>query len=86
MNNVREPIQFFVIKDGVREALYCDIDLDRRMASVSYMTNWNVDSYHWMRFGAENQNGDCIFYTNPVHSGEKEHAYYSFGDLENELQ
>lgn len=86
LNNVREPIQFFVIKDGVREALYCDIDLDRRMASISYMTNWNVDSYHWMRFGAENQNGDCIFYTNPVHSGEKEHAYYSFGDLENELQ
>lgn len=86
LRNVREPIHFFVMKDGTREDLHCDFDLDRRIASVSYVADWNMDGYHWMRFGAENKNGDCIFYTNPVYSGEKEHEFYSFGDVVNAIQ
>ena len=84
--NVREKITFFVVKDGVKEDIDYDVDLDHRNASITYQTNWKRDTYHWLRFGAENQNGDCVLYTNPVYSGEKEHQLHTFGDAANEIQ
>lgn len=86
LENVREKITFFVVKDGVKEDIDYDVDLDHRNASITYQTNWKRDTYHWLRFGAENQNGECVLYTNPVYSGEKEHQLHTFGDAANEIQ
>ena len=38
--------------------------------------------YVWIRFGAEDENGDLVFYTNPFTRGEKKnHEYLVFGDV-----
>ena len=38
--------------------------------------------YVWIRFGAEDENGDLVFYTNPFTRGEKKnHKYLVFGDV-----
>lgn len=39
--------------------------------------------YVWIRFGAEDENGDLVFYANPFTRGEKkEHEYLVFGDVQ----
>ena len=39
--------------------------------------------YVWVRFGAEDENGDLVFYANPFTRGEKkEHEYLVFGDVQ----
>lgn len=41
-----------------------------------------TEPYVWIRFGAEDENGDLVFYANPFTRGEKEeHEYLAFGDV-----
>lgn len=84
-DNVREPIHLFVIRDGVRESLRLEFDFEYRRATASYRVNWSTDAYHWMRFGAEDEKGGCIFYANPVYCCEREHQFDTFGAAIDEI-
>ncbi|MCD8197578.1 MAG: CehA/McbA family metallohydrolase [Lachnospiraceae bacterium] len=44
------------------------------------------EGYHWLRFGAREQDGAFLFYGNPVTRGRKEHRFSTFGEIAEEME
>ena len=42
--------------------------------------------YHCIRFGAEGEQGEFLFYANPVTRGRTEHRFVTYGDVMDELE
>lgn len=44
------------------------------------------DEYRWIRFGAEDADGEFLFYANAVTQGSREHSFRTFGEISNDLE
>ncbi|MGN1390230.1 MAG: hypothetical protein ACI4WR_11325, partial [Bulleidia sp.] len=71
-------LQFYVIQDGTRTELSAYQNDSERTCRVIFRMRWE-SGVHWLRFEADDENGNVCFLTNPVYSGRKKHAYMTIG-------
>lgn len=43
-------------------------------------------AYNWIRFGAEDEDGNFMFYANPITKGEKVPSFQTFGEINDKLE
>lgn len=81
------PSLFFICngKKQICELVEVSVEGER-----SYKAKGNISfedvSYNWIRFGAMDEEGNFMFYANPITKGEKTPSFQTFGEINDKLE
>lgn len=74
-----KPIVFY-IKNGIK-TIVKNMRYDGSRYEIHEIIKLEKKDYNWVRFGAETESGEFIFYGNAMVKGSKKHSFNSFGDV-----